>query len=288
MTAAKLHYVTGASDNRIAVERFPAGSAETVLLLHGGGLTRHSWRRAARRLQREGISAVTFDQRGHGDSDWAADGDYRPERFAADLVAVLRTVDGPVRLVGHSLGAYVALMVASAEPARVRGLVMVDTVPRVHRPELQRLVDFLSGDTAQGFATPADAARHFNRFFPRMGVTAATIEPALRRGADGRWQWHWDRRLVVGEQSSLILPYEEQLLDCARRVRCPFALVRAGLSPLVSDAAAAELAAAAPQLETVWLQDADHLLVDDEQLRVLDLVRGLLPAAAAPTLEEVR
>lgn len=47
----------------------------TVLLLHGGGQTRHSWQRTGARLAENGWHALAVDARGHGDSDWAADGD---------------------------------------------------------------------------------------------------------------------------------------------------------------------------------------------------------------------
>jgi pimeloyl-ACP methyl ester carboxylesterase len=41
-----------------------------VLLLHGGGQTRHAWQRTARAIAGAGMTAYAVDQRGHGDSDW--------------------------------------------------------------------------------------------------------------------------------------------------------------------------------------------------------------------------
>ena len=59
----------------------PVG-APTVLLLHGGGQTRHAWGRTAQTLGDTGWSTVALDLPGHGDSAWAADGDYRIEVLA--------------------------------------------------------------------------------------------------------------------------------------------------------------------------------------------------------------
>ena len=53
-----------------------------VLLLHGGGQTRHSWGTTQRDLAERGWFVVSLDLRGHGDSAWAPDGDYRLETFA--------------------------------------------------------------------------------------------------------------------------------------------------------------------------------------------------------------
>src|SRR6516165_743217 len=89
----------------------------TVVLLHGGGQTRHSWARTAARLAGAGYVAVTLDARGHGDSDWDPAGDYSLDAFARDLVAFAATLPEPAVLVGASLGGVTALVAASERPA---------------------------------------------------------------------------------------------------------------------------------------------------------------------------
>ena len=64
-----------------------------VMLLHGGGQTRHAWGKAAAALARVGCRAYSLDLRGHGDSAWSADGNYALEAYCDDLrgvVAALR------------------------------------------------------------------------------------------------------------------------------------------------------------------------------------------------------
>ncbi len=63
-----------------------AGAA--VVLLHGGGQTRDAWGGTALALAARGFRAYAVDLRGHGESDWAPDRDYRIDRLAADLRAV--------------------------------------------------------------------------------------------------------------------------------------------------------------------------------------------------------
>ena len=103
----------GAEDNRLVADRHvPVEGAEhglPVLLLHGGGQTRHAWGNAARRIAEAGHRAYTVDQRGHGDSAWVPTQAYATMDYAADAVALARQIadetgSSPV-LVGASLGA---------------------------------------------------------------------------------------------------------------------------------------------------------------------------------------
>jgi esterase len=95
------------------VVRDSGGEGKPIVLVHGLGLGQRSWDRVAPRLSALGLRVVSYDQRGHGGSDAA--GDYSPSAFEADLAAVLEELglEKPI-LVGHSLGATVALHYAAA------------------------------------------------------------------------------------------------------------------------------------------------------------------------------
>ena len=86
----------------------PHGPA--VVLLHGGGQTRHAWSRAFGELAAAGYYVLSFDARGHGESDWAEDGDYSSDASVADLRSVIATLDRPPALVGASMGGMAALI----------------------------------------------------------------------------------------------------------------------------------------------------------------------------------
>jgi pimeloyl-ACP methyl ester carboxylesterase len=106
------------------VVRDSGGEGKPVVLVHGLGLGQRSWDRVAPRLSAEGLRVVTYDQRGHGGSDVA--GSYSPSAFDEDLVAVLEEVglEKPI-LVGHSLGATIALYYAASHKS-CAGVVCVE------------------------------------------------------------------------------------------------------------------------------------------------------------------
>ena len=95
--------------------------APPVVLLHGGGQTRHAWGGTAAALAGAGWHAIALDLRGHGDSDWAPDGDYALERFAADLARRARAARAPPpALVGASLGGITSLLAVGRGRRRPR------------------------------------------------------------------------------------------------------------------------------------------------------------------------
>src|SRR5689334_15439585 len=70
-------------------DAYGARGAPPVLLMHGGGQTRHAWGGTASALGRAGYRAVALDGRGHGESDWSPSGTYAADAFIADVKAVI-------------------------------------------------------------------------------------------------------------------------------------------------------------------------------------------------------
>ena len=98
----------------------PPGEATSgVIVLHGAGSSKESHYDFARQCRANGLAALCFDQRGHGESDGALD-----DRFVDD-VAVMRTLlpEGPVGLRGSSMGGWVAL--AAAERVNAAAVVAI-------------------------------------------------------------------------------------------------------------------------------------------------------------------
>ena len=86
------------------------GDRGTVLLLHGGGQTRHSWSRSGERFAAAGWTTYALDARGHGDSDWDPDGVYSMDAFVEDLIRVIEQVGAAPVLVGASMGGITSLV----------------------------------------------------------------------------------------------------------------------------------------------------------------------------------
>ncbi|EUA32732.1 alpha/beta hydrolase fold family protein [Mycobacterium xenopi 4042] len=98
-----------------------AASADrpTVLMLHGGGQNRFSWKNTGQILADKGFHVVALDSRGHGDSDRAPDADYAVETLTSDVMHVLDAIGRPVIVIGASMGGLTGILVAH-RPARKR------------------------------------------------------------------------------------------------------------------------------------------------------------------------
>lgn len=104
------------------------GQGEPIIFVCGAHLTRKSWESQVAALAGE-YRTITFDWRGTGSSDKPRGG-YNAERAAADIVALMESVQAePAVLVGHGLGAHLALMVAETRPEAVKGLFLTGAAP---------------------------------------------------------------------------------------------------------------------------------------------------------------
>lgn len=258
------------SGMRLAADGWGDPAAPPVLLLHGGGQTRHAWDGAAAALAAEGLHAITIDHRGHGESDFDPAGDYTIDGFVGDLREVLAALGRPPVLVGASLGGICSLLVEATAPAPVcRAIVLVDVTPRMEVPGIKRIIAFMAA-RPDGFASLEEVADFVAAYLPHRPRPADVrgLEKNLRRGDDGRWRWHWDPRLMAVWNPENFDPEEGQRivrerLDAARRLRVPALLVRGRMSDVVSEAGAREFLDAVPHAEYVDLAAAGHMVAGD-------------------------
>jgi non-heme chloroperoxidase len=116
---------------RLAADVRGDRDARPVLFMHEGGQTRHSWGSTAQIVADHGWQAVTMDLRGHGNSKWAANGDYSFTAFCTDCIAVVDQLSQPPVLVGASLGGISAILAEGTSDRNVSSaLVLVDIAPR--------------------------------------------------------------------------------------------------------------------------------------------------------------
>jgi pimeloyl-ACP methyl ester carboxylesterase len=105
-----------------------AGEGPPVVLCHGMTATRRYVVHGSRALERAGHAVVTYDARGHGESDPAPPGQgYGYPEQVADLEEVVATAVGDGRFVlgGHSLGAHTTVAYALRHPERPAGIVVI-------------------------------------------------------------------------------------------------------------------------------------------------------------------
>src|SRR5580658_4832129 len=101
-----------------------AGAGPLVILVPGMGDLRATYRFLAPALRDSGYRVASVDLRGHGDSDttFASYGDVET---AGDVIALIEQLGGPAVVVGNSMGAGAAVLVAAERPDLVTGLVLV-------------------------------------------------------------------------------------------------------------------------------------------------------------------
>ena len=105
--------------------------APVIVLLHGSNSDLHTWQEWADMLKAD-YRVIRFDQRGHGLTGPAADDDYSPEAFGADIDAVTAKLGvDTFTLAGNSMGGGIAMAYAIAKPWRLDALVLVEWADRV-------------------------------------------------------------------------------------------------------------------------------------------------------------
>jgi len=124
----------------------PAGPA--LVLLHGGGQSAFTWQRVAAYFAPR-YRLIAPDARGHGDSDWAADGAYALDDLREDLHELAVQLGlGAFVLAGMSLGGMTALSYGGVYGHTLRGLVVVDIAPEIQPEGRERIVGFMRGREA--------------------------------------------------------------------------------------------------------------------------------------------
>lgn len=236
--------------------------APAVILLHGGGQTRHSWSGAARALAQRGYRVVNFDARGHGDSGWSDHGAYSLDDRVADLAAITARLDQPFALVGASLGGATSIH-AVASDLRPSAVVLVDIVPHPEPEGISRIVGFMRAHH-DGFATldeAVDAVAAYNPERPRPRDPKGLLRN-LRERADGRLYWHWDPRIVSHRPQDFHETVQRSSVVLAETAM-PVLLVRGLKSDVVSDAGIAAFRELVPHLEVADVSGAGHMVAGD-------------------------
>jgi pimeloyl-ACP methyl ester carboxylesterase len=241
-----------------------AAGHPTVLMLHGGGQNRFSWKNTGQILADEGFHVVALDSRGHGDSDRSPDATYTVDALCADTLRVLDQIGRPVILIGASMGGMTGILVADAAgPQKVTKLVLVDVVPRYEKDGSARIRDFMFSHV-HGFASLAEAADAVAAYLPHRTKPRSPegLKKNLRR-REGRWYWHWDPKFLTAPADDAFVR-EEKLEQAAIDLTIPILLIRGKLSDVVSPDGVKDFLAKVPHAEFVELSDAGHTAAGDD------------------------
>ncbi|WP_213956904.1 alpha/beta hydrolase [Variovorax sp. dw_954] len=291
-TPLPMHYWEGARGVRLAGDSWGDASAVSVVLQHGGGQTRHAWKRTGEVLGAAGYRAIAFDARGHGDSDWAADGDYSQDLMVQDLQCVLAQ-EGAVRpvLVGASMGGGTSLVAAGERRVDAAALVLVDIAPRAEAGGVQNIMAFMRRNP-DGFASLEEVADAIASYQPHRERPRHLqgLAKNVRLAADGRYRWHWDPRFLEGDHD--MARRQARLEACASALSMPSLLVRGGMSDVLTEEGVREFLALAPASEYVAIGAASHMVAGDRNdsfgAAVVEFLMRVVPAAGPPLADAER
>ena len=284
-TPDPMHYWQG-DGVRIAGDSWGPANGPLVLLQHGGGQTRHAWKGTGQTLGAAGYHAVAFDARGHGDSDWAPDGVYGQDAMVRDLECVIAALGGrrPV-LVGASMGGGTSLVAVGEKHVDATALVLVDIAPNIEAEGVKNIDAFMK-QRPDGFDSLEQVAEAIAAYQPHRKRTRNLdgLAKNVRLGADGKYHWHWDPRIRMGNRS--LEQRTHRLEACAAALDLPTLLVRGGLSDLLSEAGAQAFLKLCPRAEYVSVTGAAHMVAGDRNdifaNAVIDFLGRTVPVGGEP------
>lgn len=259
-------------------------SQGVILMLHGGGQTRHSWDRAAARFADENWTVFTVDSRGHGESGWDTEARYGMDDLADDVRAIVRQLSesagctvSPV-LFGASMGGITSLIAEGENPGFARALVLVDITPRIEPSGIKRITDFMTG-APNGFANLEEVADAVAAYQPHRArpKNIEGLRKNTRVGEDGRLYWHWDPAFHrLGPNLNKPQDNHARLIQAASAVSCPTLLVHGAESDIVSQDGVDELLALIPRSRSVLVSGAGHMVAGDDNSVFVDKVGDFL------------
>ena len=168
-----------------------------LILLHGVGNEAHLWDDFVPCVTPH-YRVIAVDQRGHGDSDWAPNGEYDTHSMVGDLedLADALQIDRFV-LIGFSMGGRVAMSFAGRHPERLAGLVIVDIGPEIDPRGMIRIGQENQSQTAPVFASVDEFASMLSLNYP-AGQPKSILRMAqygLRKKDDGLFELKSDPKL---------------------------------------------------------------------------------------------
>lgn len=275
---------TSADGLDLAVDHWPAPGAQTVILLHGGGQTRHAWGATGEALALSGYEVLSVDLRGHGDSGWSAEGAYGLDAFADDVRGLMADCAAPPVLIGASLGGIAALLAVGDPPgAGARALVLVDITHRPSPDGAAKIQGFMTGGR-DGFASleeAADAVAAYLPHRPRPASNAGLMKNLRPRG--DRLHWHWDPGFLAVTGRDRDQQFD-RLEAAVKALTAPTLLVRGDRSEIVTPQDVAEFLALAPNAEAVEVRGASHMVAGDDNTAFGNALFAFLKRHAPPAI----
>ncbi|MGM7698945.1 alpha/beta fold hydrolase, partial [Microbacterium sp. A84] len=213
------HVTVASANGPLRCRMWGENNNDVVLLVHGATANQHWWDHIAPELAMR-RTVVTIDLTGHGDA--RHHDHYSHDSWAAEVVEIATAIspDGPLTLVGHSMGGAVCLLAAQSAPSRFRQVIVIDAMIRDVPPEETAARRERASRHHRRYATKDEALGRFRTLPPsrraQKHLLRHVAERSIEQGPEG-WTWKFDLRVLgLGSVS----------LDDLRPTRVPTVLIR--------------------------------------------------------------
>jgi pimeloyl-ACP methyl ester carboxylesterase len=266
--------------------RWPGQTEPPIICLHGWGDTAETWQFIVDFLPPR-HSLLAFDARGFGRSQWPREGYWFPD-YLADLDAVLDLISphGPVDLIGHSMGANVALMYAGIRQQRIRRLIALeglglprtsaDQAPQHYRSWLDELGEDVGYATYDNYEQFARLLARRNPRTPPERLDFIARAWAMQQPA-GRVELRADPR---HKRRNPMLYQRDQAEACWRQIAAPVLFVTGAESESVrrmqAELSPEKLSGLFSVLTTACVAAAGHMLHHEQPQAVAELIDDFL------------
>lgn len=235
-----------------------------IVFLHGAALNAHTWDVVCLALRQQ-YHCYAVDQRGHGESAWAEDGDYSGEAHRSDIEAFVNHLGlEQFVLVGHSMGGFNAFNYAFLHHRRLAALVLVDAGPTMLLKGARRIVDFVT-QTAE-LDSLEEAIQKAIEFNPRRDprLLRNSLLNNFRQNPNGKWSRKTDLRMWHGNKNR---EYQREQLQerfrHAAQISCPTLIVQGSLSDVFTSDDAQKLAGQFTHGHYAQVGEAGHTVQGD-------------------------
>lgn len=251
----------------------------TMVLLHGFTSNAHTWDEFAAACCRD-YHILALDQRGHGESDWAKDGNYTTEAYVSDFNRFCDALNlRSFVLMGHSMGGRNSMAFTARYPDKVQKLILVDIGPATAAASLG------SSRISQGvIARPPEfdsmeAVMEYMKENASPYSTEAALRSRLKYSTkqlpNGKIGWRYDLETFREQRQNPAPPPADQW-PVIQSITCPTLIVRGVDSDVLSPEVAHQMEETMPNPRLVEIQRAGHGVPTDNPGDFLAAVRSFL------------
>ena len=255
LNGIRMHYLDWGNDSK-----------PPLVLLHGGGLTAHTWDMAAL-LLRPHYHMIALDQRGHGDTEWTPEaqlGEDNDALMLRDTEAFIDFLGYPqVILCGMSMGGNNSYRYAPTHADRLRLLIIVDVAPDLSTEGQRDMAAFRrDSETLSRFEDFLDRAVQFNPNRAPAHLKYSLMH-SLKPAEGGGWTWKQDHRRRTPQDDAARAAHASSLWTAVREITTPTLLMRGEVSRILSAENAEATAKAMHDCELVVIPRATHNVQGD-------------------------